>query len=198
MTMETRSALVTRASKDGRTVEMRALAYNVLDDYRTVFAPGFGAEGLKRWQPTIIWSHDAHEPVGITTASRVTSDAVFLTARLSDPNSVPRAKQAAAQLAERVIRHVSIGFSDAVRRRPTPAEEQRWPGVEEVLVDGVILECSLLAMVGAVPGADILSVRGRDRGRGRPSPLAVRSLLDREADEALDRLARRGLLGGAR
>jgi HK97 family phage prohead protease len=174
MTTRHRPARITRASGDGRTIEMRALAYDVLDSYRTVFARGFGAEELKRRLPRLAWAHQFGEPIGVATAGRSTDDGVYLTARLSDPDAVPRARQAAAQVADGTLLDVSIGFETTDDRAPTDAERKRWPGVERIIVDGIITEVSLV-MAGAVPGAEILAVRAPGRA----------GTLDRLVDVAL-------------
>jgi HK97 family phage prohead protease len=190
-----RSAPVTKRSGDGRTVDVRAVAYSVLDRHGTVFAPGFGAEHLKTWAPTVLWAHEMADPVGVTTSHSVRSDGAYLTLRLSDPEAVPRARQAVTQLGDGTIRAVSIGFQTTKRRDPTAEERKRWPGVREILLDGDILEVSLVA-AGSVPGADVLAVReGLPQRLGAAGHLDARTAaLYAEADEALDRLAQRGLL----
>lgn len=175
---------ITRASGDGRTIEMRALAYNVLDSYQTVFVPPFGAAALRSRLPRLSWGHDWADPVGVATAFRVEADGIYITGRLSDPDAVPRARQAAAQLADGTIDQVSIGFSRAESRSPTESERQRWPGVERMILDGEIDEIALV-LRAAVPGAEVLSVRGRsgsttDRDR----------LLDQLVDDAVELGAR--------
>lgn len=165
---EFRSARVTRAAADGRTIEARAVAYNVLDMYRTRFVPGCFAESLKERLPALCWAHQGSEVVGRITAAREGADGLYVTMRLSDPEAVPRAKQAAAQVRDGDITDVSVGFN---RMQERTADD----GVTEI-VKGELLEVSLV-YAGAVPGASVLSIRDRRR--------AQLTELDRQADEAL-------------
>lgn len=180
----TKSAPVIRAARDGRTIEMRAVAWNVLDDHRTTFVPGFGVKALARRLPRLAWAHSWDEPIGKVTSYDNRSDGLYMTARLSDPDAVPRARQAMAQLADGTIDSVSIGFRITESRVPSTSERERMPGLREVIVDGEISEVSL-CLEGSVPGAEVLAVRRRDGGAA-PVPFTdLDALAERMATEIL-------------
>lgn len=135
---------------DGRTVEALAVAYGVVDDYGTRFVKGAFAESLTKRMPALAWGHDWSEPVGRITDYRDEDDGLYVTARLSDPDAVPRSRQAIAQLRDGDITDVSIGFMRLADRK---ADD----GVTEI-TEAEIDEVSLV-LRGAVPGAKILATR---------------------------------------
>ena len=155
---ERRSARVASVSDDGRTIEVRAVTYGVVDDWGSVFLPGTFNESLGRRLPTFAWGHDWSEPIGRATAWNDSDEGLDLTMRLSDPDAVPRARQAMVQFADGTIDDVSVGFSGTSRRPPTKDEEKQWPGVREVITSADLDETSAV-LRGAVPGAKVLSVR---------------------------------------
>ena len=155
---EHRSARVASVSDDGRTIEVRAVTYGVVDDWGSVFLPATFNESLERRLPTFAWGHDWSEPIGRATAWNDTDEGLDLTMRLSDPDAVPRARQAMVQFADGTIDDVSVGFSGTSRRPPTKDEEKQWPGVREVITSADLDETSAV-LRGAVPGAKVLSVR---------------------------------------
>jgi len=191
---EHRSARVASVSDDGRTIEVRAVTYGVVDDYGSVFLPGVFNASLEKRLPTFIWGHSWLEPIGRATAWKDTEEGLELTMRLSDPDAVPRARQAAAQFADGTIDDVSVGFSDASRRPPTKDEATQWPGVREVIFEGALDETSGVVR-GAVPGAKVLSVRSAaevdlDAVVALAKRVAAGELTQEEAKVAVD------LLGG--
>jgi len=155
---EHRSARVASVSDDGRTIEVRAVTYGVVDDFGSVFLPGTFSESLERRLPTFAWGHDWSEPIGRATAWNDSDEGLDLTMRLSDPDAVPRARQAMVQFADGTIDDVSVGFSGTSRRSPTKDEEKQWFGVREVITSADLDETSAV-LRGAVPGAKVLSVR---------------------------------------
>lgn len=164
-----------RAKGDGRTIEMRAVTYGVVDTYRSVFVRPFGEAALRERLPVIAWAHSWDEPIGRATSYRVADDGIYITARLSDPDAVPRARQAIAQIGDGTLTDVSIGFSEARRRTPSPEEERRWPGAEEVIYEGRIAEVSLV-LEGAVGGAQVLALRSAPGVSRRRAELIDRML----------------------
>lgn len=155
---ELRAAPITQVSEDGRTITVRAVVYNVMDDYSTVFLPGCFTRSLAERMPVFAWSHDWAEPIGRAIAFDDQPDALYLTLRASDPDAVPRARQAVVQFAEGVLTDVSVGFSNSSWRKPTDAERVTYPGVDALLEDGDLDEVSAV-LRGAVPGAQLVSIR---------------------------------------
>lgn len=178
-------------------IELRAVTYNRVDDYQSVFAPGCLTEGLRSYLPPIAFGHDWLEPIGRVTAWRDSADGPILTARLDTSPDVPRGRQVLAQIESGTLTDVSIGFHSAVRREPTDAERVQFPGVREIITKASLSEVSVV-LEGAVPGSRVLSVRSnmdslkRDLARGRITPAQYRaaSSLDREIDDALATLSR--------
>lgn len=192
--MERRSATVRAGKAREGIFTARAVSYGVMDDYRTVFLPGSATEGLNRKLPVICWGHDLSQPVGRATSWRDTAHGPEVTARLDTSPDVPRGRQAVAQIDSGTLTAVSIGFESdrSGRRPPTDDEMKRWPGVDEVFEKITILEVSLTAL-GAVPGAEVLSMRSRngqmarDLAAGRITAAQYRQWqrLDDEIDAAL-------------
>lgn len=171
-THEQRRAGEVRVSRDGRTFTARAVAYGIIDDYRTRFVAGVFAEGLRKRLPVITWSHAWDDMIGKVTSYDDRSDGLYITARLSDPAAVPRARQAAAQLAEGVITEVSVGFLRL-------ADRQGDDGITDITK--AELDEVALVLRGAVPGAEVLDTYGRRPGDRRTA-------LDRELEAAIDRV----------
>lgn len=157
-----RSARVAEVADDGRTLVVRAVTYNVVDDYGTLFPPGVFADSLGRRMPAFAWSHQWTEPIGRATAAEERPDGLYLTLRLSDPEAVPRARQAMVQFAEGTLTDVSIGFSGATWRPATDDELRTYPGVRDVLTPGADLDEVSAVLRGAVPGAELVLQRSAD------------------------------------
>jgi len=190
---EHRAARVTEVDGEGRTFTARAVTYDVVDDYGSVFVRGVFNESLSKRLPVIAWAHDWSEPIGRATDWEERDDGLYLTGKLSDPDAVPRARQTMAQLADGTITDVSVGFSGTVRRSPTDDEMERWPGAREVITRADLDETSMV-LRGAVPGAKVLSVRsGEQVDIDAVVEIAKRKaageLTDAEAQAALDLLA---------
>lgn len=149
---ERRAAAVTDVAEDGRTFTARVVAYDTIDDYGTRFTPGVFTESLGERMPVLAWSHDWGEPIGRATDHDDRDDGLYMTFHLSDPDAVPRARQARAQLGDGTLTDVSVGF---MRRASRDAED------EEGVVDITKADLDEVSIVlrGAVPGAQILSVR---------------------------------------
>ena len=160
---------VRATAKDGREFEAIAVTYGTVDSYGSVWARGVFDASLRDRLPVVAWGHSWEEPIGRVTAWRNTDRGLLLTGRLSDPEAVPRAKQAAAQLRDRDLTDVSVGFSGARRRPLTPEEEDRWPGAVEVIESATLDELSLV-LRGAVPGASVTDVRRQGRAMRWTAP----------------------------
>lgn len=179
---ETRAAKVT--GTDGRTFEARAVAYDVVDDYGTRFLPGVFAKSLAERMPVVAWAHSWDEPIGRIMAAEERDDGLYVTGQLSDPDAVPRARQAIAQLADGTITDVSVGFWRTADRK---GED----GIIDI-TEGDLDEVSLV-LRGAVPGAKILAVRSGSLDLDAVVELARKKaageITDAEAKAAVDLLA---------
>lgn len=189
-----------RKKGDGRTIEARIVTYeSTPDSYGSVWAKGCFTESLNRRMPVLAWSHSWEEPIGIGTSWRDGADGPYVTFRISDPDAVPRARQAIAQIGEGVLTDVSVGFFDAVRRDPTNDEMVRWPGVREVITRASLDEVSLV-LRAAVAGAQLVGQRSAKssgwwlarqyaEGRITREQFEAQTALENEVDEALDKVA---------
>lgn len=190
---EHRSARVTNVDGDGRTFTARAVTYDVVDDYGSVFVRGVFNESLDRRLPVIAWAHDWSEPIGRAVGYEDAEDGLYLTGRLSDPEDVPRSRQALSQLNDGTLTDVSVGFSGTQRRSPTEDEAQRFPGAKEIITRADLDETSMV-LRGAVPGAKVLSMRsGGQVNIDAVVEIAKRKaageLTDAEAQAAIELLA---------
>lgn len=147
---ERRSARVVGTDDGGRTFTARAVTYGVVDDYNTRFVRGVFNDGLADHLPVIAWAHSWDEPIGRVTDWEERDDGLYITGRFSDPEAVPRARQAISQLSDGTLTDVSVGFS---RLEDTRAED----GIVDI-TRAVLDEVSVV-LRGAVPGAQVLSIR---------------------------------------
>lgn len=156
-----RAAKVTRFDGGTGRFEGVAVVYGVVDDYRSVFAPGTFTASLEDPEtppPAICWAHQWFEVVGQVTDWLDDTSALVIGGQLDDPDAVPRARQAWAQLRSGSVAQLSVGFRDVQRRAPTAEESAALPGVEEVIYKATLDEVSLV-MRGAVPGAKVTGTR---------------------------------------
>lgn len=186
MNREHRAAPVQAVDGDGRTFTARAVTYGVVDDYGTRFVKGVFTDSLARRLPVIAWSHDWAEPIGRATGWEERDDGLYITARLSDPEAVPRARQAAVQLADGTLDSVSVGF---LRLEDRTGDD----GVVDI-VRGDLDEVSVV-LRGAVPGAEVLSIRSARGAVDLDALVAIAKrkaageLSDAEAKAAVELLA---------
>lgn len=153
-----RSATVTAFDEGEGIFEGVAVAYGVVDDYRTAFAPGCFTASLRTKMPGITWGHSWIDPVGLVVDYKESRTALRVVGQLDDPDAVPRAKQAWAQLRSGSMAELSVGFADPVWRSPTPAEVKALPGLEMVCVKAQLDEVAIV-LRGAVPGAAVTGTR---------------------------------------
>jgi HK97 family phage prohead protease len=146
---------------DGSRFRARVLNYDVLDDYRTHFAPGQWTAQLERGDyPPLLYGHDWMSLASVLgraidhTDTRTSLDLLY---RLdTDANSL--AKQAAAQLKSGTLREFSIGFT---RTADEPSEV--FPGATRITAS--FLDETSIVPRGAVPGTQVLSMRRADHDR---------------------------------
>lgn len=169
---EIRSARVAEVAEDGRTIVVRAVAYGVVDDYGSVWQRGVFARSVGERMPVFAWSHNWEEPIGRAIAADDREDGFYLTLRASNPEDVPRARQAVSQFADGTLTDVSVGFSNMTRRAPTDEEVRAMPGAREIMEDGDLDEVSAV-LRGAVPGAQLVMQRS-----GRHSAVDVDAVVE--------------------
>lgn len=158
---ETRTATVIEVRAAGENVApgftARAVQYGVADTYRTSWHPGVFADSMAKRMPSVVWGHDWNDPIGRVTGYRdVTGDDgtqwLEIDVDLDDLDSVPRAKQAYAQLRSGTMDQFSFAF-----RRIEETEDPEHRGVTRIL-KADIDEFSVV-LNGSVPGTHTTSVR---------------------------------------
>lgn len=177
---ETRTGEVGAVKADG-TLEVLAVAYNVVDDYGSVWAPGVFERSASERLPVIAWAHSWDDPIGRATGYRDAEEGAYFGARLDIGGAVPRADQAFQQMSPGpngeapTLTDVSVGFlvPEGGRRAPNDDERAKWPGVKEVITEAILDEISVV-LRGAVPGAVIMAGSVRDaRGQIVPTDSVV-------------------------
>lgn len=177
---ETRTGEVGAVKPDG-TLEVLAVAYDVVDDYGSVWAPGVFERSAAERLPVIAWAHSWTDPIGRALGYRDATEGAYFAARLDIGGAVPRADQAFQQMSPGpngeppTLTDVSVGFlvPEGGRRTPTDEERAKWPGVKEVITEAILDEISVV-LRGAVPGAMIMAGSVRDaRGQIVPTDSVV-------------------------
>lgn len=85
-----------------------------MDSYRDIVMPGAFAESLAEWNtkgrlPPILWQHRSGEPLGPYTKMQEDQKGLYVEGRLL-VDDIPRAKEAHALMAHKVVSGMSIGF----------------------------------------------------------------------------------------
>lgn len=127
--------------------------YNVVDDYRTIFAPGLFRESLESRLPRVVWAHDWAEPLGRYIDYDDTDTHLDLIGEFDNFDDVPRARQAYAQLKSGTIDEFSVGFM------PLDGEIEQRDGDEFFRFTRARLDEVSLVLAGAVPNTQLLAVR---------------------------------------
>lgn len=149
---------------NGRQRWATAVAYNVVDDYGTIWLPRVFNDGLDARMPTILYGHDwwTLDHVlgqGIDYADSATGvDVLF---EFADPDLVPSAARAMALTLppNPILKDVSVGFDrQEWLRKDELAADQLAAGAEEAMVRAVMDELSIVVR-GAVPGAQMRGKR---------------------------------------
>jgi HK97 family phage prohead protease len=142
------------------SVTLRAIRPDVVDDYGSVWMADCFDEALSQRLPALVWAHDWSNPIGRGVDYRTSGDGPDVIFEFDDFDAVPTARRAYVQTKSGTIRDCSVGFSvpSGGRREPTADEQQKWPGVREVITRAELDEVSLV-LRGAVPGAKVLAVR---------------------------------------
>lgn len=160
MKREHRTKVQIRAADVGGKpgVTLHAVRPGVVDDYGSMWSPNAFDESLAQRLPTLTWSHDWSEPLGPATGFRTSPNGPEIDFVFSDFDAVPMARRAHAQVLDGTILDCSVGFSDAVRRKPTEEELRAHPKMVEYIERAGLDEVALV-LRGAVPGAKVVSVR---------------------------------------
>jgi HK97 family phage prohead protease len=177
---------------DSREFIARAIRYNVVDDYKTIWSPGTFSDSLKTRMPRIAWAHSWTDPIGVyKEVVADNSQHLDLLGKLSDFDAVPRARQAHAQMQDGTIDNFSVGFGRQEWTRVGDLDESdQRAGAMERMTKATLDEVSPV-LVGAVPGTALLAVRS---ARGKVDLEAVIELARHvkagdltveEADEAV-------------
>ena len=138
------------SEEDGGRIEGCAVRFNVVDSYRTTFAPE-AFTGLEGRTVPMLWSHDPSEVIGSWTGFRTEVDGLMVTGKLN--LDVQRAREARAMLIAGDVRGLSIGFT-------TTKSERR--GAVRRITSARLHEISLTAFA-AVPGSRVTAIRTDDR-----------------------------------
>jgi hypothetical protein len=182
---------------NGRQKWATAVAYNVADDYGTVWLPGVFDTALGERMPTILYGHDWYNldhVLGRGVDFRQTPDDVGPPGVdvLMEFAEVEAAELAMKLLDQRVLSDVSVGFErrEWLTRDKLPKELIEI-GATEAMERAGMDELSLVVR-GAVPGAQVRSRRGAvdlDAVVEIAKRKAAGELTDVEAQAALDLLA---------
>ncbi|HVV76336.1 MAG TPA: HK97 family phage prohead protease [Mycobacteriales bacterium] len=175
---------------DRRRSVIADFPWDVLDTFKTSFAPDAFDEYLRRQLPIMLWQHDRKEPIGRATHWEKTQKANRFVAEFSDFDAVPRARQAFTQIRDGHLTDFSFYF-DRATAVPHPNGERgalrfthcRMPEISPV-------------SIGSIPGAGVVGVRCygferdailMDREEMRAAGLTDDALadLDRQEDLAL-------------
>lgn len=157
---------------NGRQKWATAVAYNVVDDYGTLWRPGVFDVALSQRMPTVLYGHDWGNlehilGAGIDyrqTPSEVGPPGVDVLVEFADPEQVPAAGLAMNLLRPdatsrgSILRDVSVGFvREEWATRDKLTDGERTMGADEAMIAAGMDELSLVVR-GAVPGAQM---RGR-------------------------------------
>lgn len=188
---------------NGRQKWATAVAYNVADEYKTLWLPGCFDEALEERMPTILYGHDwgnlehvlgsgidyRQTPVDVGPAG---VDVLIEFADVPSADLAMKLLDQAATSRGAVLRDVSVGFERREwRTRNELSAELLALGAEEAMVRAGMDELSLVVR-GAVPGAQVRGRRGAvdldavvEIARRR----AAGELTEAEAQAAVDLLA---------
>lgn len=161
----TRRVEIRSVADEGRTIVLKPITPGVVDDYGTVWEPDVFDRSLEERMPVMCWGHDWVDPIGrAVDVAKDRDQTPLITFQFDDPDAVPRARQAIAQVRSGTITDCSVGFVRLEWRQPTSEECDALPGAREVMVRAGLDEVSLVVR-GAVPGAKVLALRSGKRGK---------------------------------
>lgn len=132
---------------DSGEIEGIAVRFNVVDGYRSEFAPD-AFRSLEGRSLPMLWAHDPAQVIGSWTSFEVRSDGLTAKGKLN--LEVAKAKEVRAMLKAGDISGLSIGFR-------TVKDERRSNGIRRI-VQATLHEISIVAFP-SVPGSGITAVR---------------------------------------
>ena len=151
-------AEVRSVDEEKRQVDARAVVYNVVDSYGSVWRPGCFTRSLERKKPSVVWGHDWLDPIGKVIDYRDGPEGLDVTIQLDDFDAVPRARQAFAQFKSGSLTDFSFGFRRVDGGDTRDVDKDAYPGAREYMTDVDMDEISPV-LVGAVPGTAVTGVR---------------------------------------
>ncbi|MBX5149565.1 HK97 family phage prohead protease [Rhizobium lentis] len=131
-------------------IEGTAVRFNVVDAYRSEFAPD-AFRNLEGRTVPMLWSHDPTQVIGSWASFQVRADGLVAKGKLN--LSVAKALEVRSLLAAGDIGGLSIGFS-------TVKDERSTNGVRRIL-EARLFEISIVAFP-AVPGSGVTKVRSSE------------------------------------
>ncbi|WP_242217254.1 HK97 family phage prohead protease [Shinella zoogloeoides] len=137
---------------DAGEIEGTAVTFNVVDSYRTEFAPD-AFRGIEGRTVPMLWSHDPANVIGSWSSFHVRADGLTAKGKLN--LAVAKALEVRSLLQAGDVKGLSIGFA-------TVKDERRANGVRRIL-EASLKEISIVAFP-AVPGSGITKVRTSTHG----------------------------------
>jgi uncharacterized protein len=131
---------------DDGAIEGRAVKFNVVDSYKTEFAPTAFAN--VRGSIPMLWSHDPAQVIGSWSVVEVRADGLTVKGKLN--LAVAKAQEVRSLLQAGDVSGLSIGFR-------TVKDERRSNGIRRI-TEARLHEISIVAFP-SVPGSGVTSVR---------------------------------------
>lgn len=164
--METRSSggEIRAVSESDRTFELRIVSYGSVDSYGSVWEPGVFTDSLNTKMPPACWGHDWARVIGSVKEHDERADGAYGLVQMADMDSVPDAKMAYSLIRDGHITDTSFGFKREEWQDGHRSENYKptLEGEKERMVRARLDEISPV-LVGAVPGARVLSVRSEEK-----------------------------------
>lgn len=137
---------------DDGTIEGRAVRWDVVDSYRTEFAPTAFAN--VRGSIPMLWSHDASNVIGSWSSIEARDDGLTVRGKLN--LAVAKAQEVRSLLQAKDVSGLSVGFR-------TLKDERRSNGVRRI-TEARLHEISIVAFP-SIPGSGVTHIRetGRDQ-----------------------------------
>lgn len=112
------SLVDTKTSIEDRTVRGYLIVWGVRDSYGTMFIKGCCAKSIQERGPqsnskykiVMLWQHRMEDPIGQFTVLKEDDYGLYFEAVLDDPEEVPTAKRALAQIKSGTVNNLSVGF----------------------------------------------------------------------------------------
>lgn len=135
------------APTDTGEIEGVAVRFNIVDTYRTEFAPD-AFRGLEGRSIPMLWAHDPSNVIGSWSSFQVRADGLTAKGKLN--LAVSKALEVRSLLQAGDVKGLSIGFK-------TVKDERRSNGIRRI-TEAQLHEISIVAFP-SVPGSEITSVR---------------------------------------